>query len=698
MLDFSVDQESQLIIDKMSRLVENRKCMKCNVKTNSLLCSFDHLGLAGNCYHIYCRSCFKKENDSDFMTKKPICPCCQKLFFEYIESIEEALLIGEAAYLINDAKLDDFSNLKRDKSVLQDLYKSAMKKYERALLLNPTNIIVMYCILQCCINGYEYCAEVQNNIKPAQFCLPGVQNLLHTSSSERYHCRQRIYDLSFDLMKRAFDAHGKSRMHIICDTLGLPRVNKLEEYYNALGSMFLDSGNIPASFKCVKLAYETCLQSPSQSGLDKYKADYLLLKQRLAEEPPLRFATGEVVEFLYEVDGETEWRLGKIVELYYREQCFPLVFTAPYRLQLLGDSGEVTDPPVYAYVRADLNRYVRKPGVRLMEDTRYQARLDAEVTELAQVYCSKEFIQDIYRALARDGDFVDTLLSEWRITLSVRVLCLYRVLVMYIQPLVRIESGYHVPTAEEVVAGIRAYFDPSDTCLAPVFAASDEGLSDDKRIKAIVIRMLQQTQIAVFESHCCFEIEGRDAMFMRAFNAYQVLYHESGYEDGVNMFTLIANGFSIPLPPHCLAPEISAAVAAVAGAGRLECMIPDPHYAPARRYLIFWKNFVKYLDKSGLGPACECPFVYFFVKFCLDQGVGVPKPALVVYDRMNMQLSREFIRCANPSCELNRLDQSTGQVKFKKCSRCQAVIYCSRECQVAHYSEHKRLCREHSTG
>ena len=83
--------------------------------------------------------------------------------------------------------------------------------------------------------------------------------------------------------------------------------------------------------------------------------------------------------------------------------------------------------------------------------------------------------------------------------------------------------------------------------------------------------------------------------------------------------------------------------------------------------------------------------VYFFVKYCLDQGLEVPKLALALYDRMNMQLSRDFIRCANRTCELNKLDKSAGQVMFKLCSRCKTLIYCSRECQVAHYPEHKQL-------
>ena len=113
------------------------------------------------------------------------------------------------------------------------------------------------------------------------------------------------------------------------------------------------------------------------------------------------------------------------------------------------------------------------------------------------------------------------------------------------------------------------------------------------------------------------------------------------------------------------------------------------------QYLYAWIALHDCLDNPSAGPACECPFVYFFVKFCLEHGFGVPKLALAAYDRMNMQLSREFIRCANPSCELNKLDKATGKVTFKKCSRCLAVIYCSRECQTSHYPEHKVNCREH---
>ena len=251
-----------------------------------------------------------------------------------------------------------------------------------------------------------------------------------------------------------------------------------------------------------------------------------------------------------------------------------MVFTAPYRLQLLGDSGEVTEPPVYAYVRADLDRYVCKVGVRSMEDTRYQARLDAKVAELARVYCSKEFVQDIYRTLALDSKFVQMLERTWHITLSVRELHLYRVLVMHRHPLLRTDSGYHIPTADEVIAGIRSYFSRADKTLASPSAAANERIDDDRRIKAIIIAIFR-TDLSVDQISYVFCIESRDAMYMRAINAYPIL-DITGDEKCEDELAYFENGFSVPLPAGCLILEVSAALATVAGTRRLESMISVP--------------------------------------------------------------------------------------------------------------------------
>lgn len=114
-----------------------------------------------------------------------------------------------------------------------------------------------------------------------------------------------------------------------------------------------------------------------------------------------------------------------------------------------------------------------------------------------------------------------------------------------------------------------------------------------------------------------------------------------------------------------------------------------------KHHISVWSDLyqVFYFHMNTRG--CECPFIYFFIKLCHNNDLGVPKLAL--YDKMNtissMQLCKDFIRCGNPICELNKLDQSTGEVKFKKCSKCLTVIYCSRECQVAHHPIHNYVCK-----
>ena len=328
-------------------------------------------------------------------------------------------------------------------------------------------------------------------------------------------------------------------------------------------------------------------------------------------------------------------------------------------------------------------------GVRSIEDTRYQTRLDAKVAELSQVYCSEGFIQVIYNMLARDREFVDMLRSVWQVELSAVTVRLYRMLVMYREPLVRTDSGYHIPTAEEVIAGIRAYFDPARLSgdAAPSAAGED---SSSKGVRAELVRVFQGIYTRSIDA--VGDTDFQRLLLESILTYMEVLFPLDPYRSTVNLLGQDSD-FTSPI-------MVSRALSKISSEHELQLItLNNSHYRDrTKSYLEAWTWLHACLDNPGAGPACECPYLYFLVKWHRQQGAGIPKLALALYDRMNMQLSREFIRCANPTCELNKLDMSTGKVKFKQCSRCHAAIYCSRECQTAHYPEHKTLCLKHSIG
>ena len=161
---------------------------------------------------------------------------------------------------------------------------------------------------------------------------------------------------------------------------------------------------------------------------------------------------------------------------------------------------------------------------------------------------------------------------------------------------------------------------------------------------------------------------GVQGNLLRSIRRYMEVLFEPVSTDSYADLLDRSNNFTVPL-------QLSESISKVSTVRDLICMVSDfDNDKRLARFLLAWAGIHLCLEDTTAGPACECPFVYFFVKYALDHGMGVPKPALAVYDKMNMQLSREFIRCAYPTCELNRLDQSTGQVKFKKCSRCQRAL------------------------
>ena len=643
------------------------KCMKCQEERAILLSSctiFDEV--FGFCHHKFCQKCFRVENINT--TNTFYCPCCQVSLSDNMLLIDEALLIGEAATMRSfiycqlvkpkDSELSA-ENLTR----INNINKLVIEKLESALLLNTTNFNTLYFLFISCCDGRAFLTANKPSDSPSTY-------------------RLKIFDYAFRLLDHPTLSEDHEVIRIKCNY--------------ELACVFYIYDNYPAALKHAKVAYEQCLRSSDHTNINTYKAIYLKFRDAFAKLPPLRFAVGDEVEFLHELETGSEWKLGEVVELLYRERDFGISFSAPYRLQLLDDSDSAEEPPVYAWVKADLDRYVRKVGVRSIEDTRYQARLDAKVAELAQVFCSKEFVEDIYCTLAQDREFVRMLQSVWQIELSESTIHLYRLLVMYREPLVHTDSGYHVPSSEVVIAGIRAYFDPAHLSGNAAHSAAGK---DYKLIRAEIIKSLQSCSTRTSSFNKNNSIQGHlshGIVCCIMLSLLPVKRSVSTVKLGPSWPTIKVynqqHDFTVPL-------QMSKAISKVSSAQELLSLVSDYDYYDRLVFLLsVWIDLHTCLENPVAGPACECPFVYFFVKYCLEQGMGVPKLALAIYDRMNMQLSREFIRCANPTCELNRLDKSTRHVRFKKCSRCLTVIYCSRECQTAHYPEHKPLCKEDSTG
>ena len=642
------------------------KCMKCRTENDILMSSQGPSSRIINnyCSHKFCQSCFIKENkDLDSSTTyRFTCPLCHAPFYENLPSIDEAILIGEAANMFSHLlphlqRTTDREIADEDKESIDELNILIIKKLESALQLNPTNFTNLYSLFISCSRGLEFLTN----------------HILSDSHADFY--RRKIYDYSYQLL----DHPAISERYAIL----------MPECFYQLSNIFHIYLNHPAAHKYAKLAYEHCLRS-NHADLSLCKSVYLDSRALLAALPSLRFAVGDEVEFLHGLGAGSDWRLGKITELYYREREFVISFIAPYRVEYLDDFN--SEKPLYAWVKADIDRYVRKMGVRSIENTRFQARLDAKVEELAQVFYSDAFIQDIYNTLAQDHEFVHMLQSMWQIELSKNTVLIYRAYVMYRQPMIHTDSGYQVPSCEEVIAGIRALFDPSYLCGG---AASPGGeTSELKWIRAEIMGLLLSdptSSVDIIDYAESSDFQGR---LLWSIKSYIAALTPQGSTEAIpeSHIDLLGRNSDFTVPS-----AISEAISKVSTAPDIKSIYLDvlnsyPENTRLSHFLAACIGVHKCLEDLNSGPECECPFIYFFIKYCLDHSFGVPTLALALYDRMNMQLSREFIRCANPSCELNKLDKSTGKIKFKQCSRCKGVIYCSRECQVSHYPEHKALC------
>ena len=142
------------------------KCVKCR-KESTLLLSSRTLtgGVIGNCDHKFCRSCFRKENTATATARSIYhlfkCPRCHSPFYENILSLNEAILIGEAATLSNYVypQLESTSDtviMPEATYEVHQVNKLVVEKLQAVFILNPTNFNTLYFLFLSCTHGQRY--------------------------------------------------------------------------------------------------------------------------------------------------------------------------------------------------------------------------------------------------------------------------------------------------------------------------------------------------------------------------------------------------------------------------------------------------------------------------------------------------------------------------------------------------------------
>ena len=661
-------------------------CMLCKCESSLLFCT-DGLGFV-LCGHIFCTPCFTKNNANN-NTQSLKCPVCQGPYYYSISSLEEAIMIGEGGYCNVEYFRINYNNIYNSDAF--SLLIKGIKIFEKLIELFPDSIsgliFLIYWYSEAVIAGEQGIRESDDN---AVSFIEKKANIMKYAWNCYQSC-MRLLDMT---------SHESSFLF----------TSYLEEYYLHMGHAFQLGTNYYMCVKYYKLAYDEALRAGNHPKLNEYKEQLSRALVLLSDLPSLRFAVGEEVECLDlgSGGGSGEWLQGNIIEQHYRERDSPLNYCAPYRVlvSVLTEESTVhsqsleSDAPGcrYIVVEDDSDAHIRKPGKISIEETRYESRLDAKVAELARLYCSKEFIADMFSTLSEDEEFCTTLFYSWQLELSVPLLYLYRILIMYRQPLVRTDTGYHVPTSEEVVAGIRAFFNPTTPIADLEARVLADTATDIERVKVADCFVLRLPGKAIgqetFNSKLYLDARLPEASLTLALTAYLEMY--IGKTDNVfTMASVIESGFSISLPSFYSPSSEALQLIAGARSARQLSLLYGQFNAMGGSEL-FFRLYLHALDALNLAGSAtaqrECPHILFFVKYCLEQGLTVPSPLLAVYNNMRIQLSCSFLRCARPGCEHSKLELSSGEVKFKKCSRCLTVIYCSRECQVTHYPAHKKFC------
>ena len=139
--------------------IAHEKCMKCIDHNDILLSSSTRSnGFIGLCDHTFCQSCFRKENSKSASkpTYKFTCPCCHARFYGNMQSIDEAILIGEAVTLRTYINFNCVRpNMKITDENISSIHKASkvvIDKLEAALVLNNKNFYTLYLLFLCWSN------------------------------------------------------------------------------------------------------------------------------------------------------------------------------------------------------------------------------------------------------------------------------------------------------------------------------------------------------------------------------------------------------------------------------------------------------------------------------------------------------------------------------------------------------------------
>ena len=125
-LDIEMENSNELSLPR-------EKCMKCQ-EENGILMSSHSYSRVGLCDHKICQSCFRNYHAGQSALMLELkCPCCCSLFYNDFQSIEEAILVGEAVTItthIRPLLLQSRSaeTSAQDIKCVNEIYKFAIKK------------------------------------------------------------------------------------------------------------------------------------------------------------------------------------------------------------------------------------------------------------------------------------------------------------------------------------------------------------------------------------------------------------------------------------------------------------------------------------------------------------------------------------------------------------------------------------------